>query len=309
MAHRDLPRVPAPDAHPAAQPGVGRLRPHPADHLPRAVRPAAQERHRRRPGRRRLLAHLRPGPAACSWPSSAPGFAGFGIIQELREGVIERQRVTPARRLSLILGRTLSNMVTIGVQATVLVARRDPVRPRAVVGRRRRLDRPHLPAGDRDLGRVVRDGADPQGRGRVRAVHPGRLAAAAAALRRAAADDAWPRPGSRRASKVNPLTLRRRRDAQPVPRRLRRSGRAARRAGSRSRSAPCSPGGARGSSSARAPESGPEQPVAGEHRAGDARAGEVVARVAVEHHEVGGEPGREPPAARPPRPRARRARW
>jgi ABC-2 type transport system permease protein len=49
------------------------------------------------------------------------GFAGFGIIQELREGVIDRQRVTPARRLSLILGRTLSNMVTIGVQATVLV--------------------------------------------------------------------------------------------------------------------------------------------------------------------------------------------
>lgn len=49
------------------------------------------------------------------------GFAGFGIIQELREGVIERQRVTPARRLSLILGRTLSNVVTIGVQAVVLI--------------------------------------------------------------------------------------------------------------------------------------------------------------------------------------------
>jgi len=49
------------------------------------------------------------------------GFAGFGIIQELREGVIDRQRVTPARRLSLILGRTLSNMVTIGVQAAVLI--------------------------------------------------------------------------------------------------------------------------------------------------------------------------------------------
>ena len=49
------------------------------------------------------------------------GFAGFGIIQELREGVIDRQRVTPARRLSLILGRTLSTMVTIGVQAAVLV--------------------------------------------------------------------------------------------------------------------------------------------------------------------------------------------
>jgi ABC-2 type transport system permease protein len=25
------------------------------------------------------------------------GFAGFGVIQELREGVIDRQRVTPAR--------------------------------------------------------------------------------------------------------------------------------------------------------------------------------------------------------------------
>src|SRR5919202_127774 len=48
------------------------------------------------------------------------GFAGFGIIQELREGVIERQRVTPARRLSLILGRTLQNMVTIAVQSTLL---------------------------------------------------------------------------------------------------------------------------------------------------------------------------------------------
>jgi len=49
------------------------------------------------------------------------GFAGFGIIQELREGVIDRQRVTPARRTSLILGRALSNVVTIAVQATVLV--------------------------------------------------------------------------------------------------------------------------------------------------------------------------------------------
>jgi ABC-2 type transport system permease protein len=49
------------------------------------------------------------------------GFAGFGIIQELREGVIDRQRVTPARRVSLILGRTLSNMVTIGVQSVLLV--------------------------------------------------------------------------------------------------------------------------------------------------------------------------------------------
>src|SRR5919202_5719550 len=57
------------------------------------------------------------------------GFAGFGIIQELREGVIDRQRVTPARRLSLILGRTLGNMVTIGVQGVLLVAVGVPLRP------------------------------------------------------------------------------------------------------------------------------------------------------------------------------------
>jgi ABC-2 type transport system permease protein len=49
------------------------------------------------------------------------GFAGFGIIQELREGVVDRQRVTPAHRLSLILGRALSNVVTIGVQGVLLV--------------------------------------------------------------------------------------------------------------------------------------------------------------------------------------------
>ena len=50
------------------------------------------------------------------------GFAGFGIIQELREGVVDRQRVTPARRVSLIMGRTVTNVVTIGVQAVILVA-------------------------------------------------------------------------------------------------------------------------------------------------------------------------------------------
>jgi ABC-2 type transport system permease protein len=49
------------------------------------------------------------------------GFARFGIIQELREAMIDRQRVTPPRRLSLVLGRTLGNVVTIGVQGAVLI--------------------------------------------------------------------------------------------------------------------------------------------------------------------------------------------
>jgi ABC-2 type transport system permease protein len=49
------------------------------------------------------------------------GFAGFGIIQELREGVVERQRVTPASRGALVLGRSLCQTVTVGVQSLVLV--------------------------------------------------------------------------------------------------------------------------------------------------------------------------------------------
>lgn len=67
-----------------------------------------------------------------SWSIFVPGlllqlgifgatFAGFGIIQELREGVIDRQRVTPARRVSLLLGRSSSNMVVIGFQGLLLV--------------------------------------------------------------------------------------------------------------------------------------------------------------------------------------------
>lgn len=53
-------------------------------------------------------------------------FAGFGIIQELREGVVDRHRVTPARRFSLLMGRTMSNVVTIGVQAALLVVAAIP---------------------------------------------------------------------------------------------------------------------------------------------------------------------------------------
>jgi ABC-2 type transport system permease protein len=49
------------------------------------------------------------------------GFSGFGIIQELREGVVERQRVTPATRTALILGRSLCQTITIGVQSVLLV--------------------------------------------------------------------------------------------------------------------------------------------------------------------------------------------
>ncbi|MEV6554567.1 ABC transporter permease [Nocardia sp. NPDC051756] len=48
-------------------------------------------------------------------------YAGFAIISELRAGAIERQRVTPADRGALLLGRVLKDMVVLIVQALILV--------------------------------------------------------------------------------------------------------------------------------------------------------------------------------------------
>ncbi|MBP1161499.1 MULTISPECIES: ABC transporter permease [Rhodococcus] len=47
-------------------------------------------------------------------------FAGFAMVYELRAGIIERQRVTPASRGALLLGRVLKDMVVLMVQATIL---------------------------------------------------------------------------------------------------------------------------------------------------------------------------------------------
>jgi ABC-2 type transport system permease protein len=47
-------------------------------------------------------------------------FAGFGIIAELRAGVIERSRVTPVSRLALLLGRSLRDTVTLLIQAIII---------------------------------------------------------------------------------------------------------------------------------------------------------------------------------------------
>ncbi len=49
-------------------------------------------------------------------------FAGFGLIAEWREGVVEAERVTPASRTALLLGRVLRDVVLLAVQGTVLVA-------------------------------------------------------------------------------------------------------------------------------------------------------------------------------------------
>jgi ABC-2 type transport system permease protein len=47
--------------------------------------------------------------------------AGFGIVAELRSGVVERQRVTPAHRLSLLMGRVLREVVVVTAQGVILV--------------------------------------------------------------------------------------------------------------------------------------------------------------------------------------------
>jgi ABC-2 type transport system permease protein len=48
-------------------------------------------------------------------------FAGFGLIGEWREGVIEAERVTPASRTALLVGRLMRDVLQLLVQALILV--------------------------------------------------------------------------------------------------------------------------------------------------------------------------------------------
>ena len=48
-------------------------------------------------------------------------FAGFGLIGEWREGVIEAERVTPANRSALLVGRLMRDVIQLFVQALILV--------------------------------------------------------------------------------------------------------------------------------------------------------------------------------------------
>src|ERR1041384_6264633 len=47
-------------------------------------------------------------------------FQVFGLIAELRAGVIERSRVTPVSRLALLLGRSLRDVVSLLAQAVII---------------------------------------------------------------------------------------------------------------------------------------------------------------------------------------------
>jgi ABC-2 type transport system permease protein len=47
---------------------------------------------------------------------------GFGLIADLRLGIVERMRVTPISRLAMLLGRAFRDMTTMLVQALAIVA-------------------------------------------------------------------------------------------------------------------------------------------------------------------------------------------
>jgi ABC-2 type transport system permease protein len=61
-------------------------------------------------------------------------FVGFGLIAEWRAGVIESQRVTPASRTALLLGRVLRDVVVLLVQGTLLILVSIPLGLRAPLG-------------------------------------------------------------------------------------------------------------------------------------------------------------------------------
>jgi ABC-2 type transport system permease protein len=48
-------------------------------------------------------------------------FVGFGLIAELRYGVVERMRVTPMSRVAMLLGRSLRDVLFLLFQAIVLI--------------------------------------------------------------------------------------------------------------------------------------------------------------------------------------------
>jgi ABC-2 type transport system permease protein len=61
-------------------------------------------------------------------------FAGFGLIGEWREGVIEAERVTPANRTALLVGRLTRDVAQLFVQAVILVLLGWAMGMRAPVG-------------------------------------------------------------------------------------------------------------------------------------------------------------------------------
>jgi ABC-2 type transport system permease protein len=81
----------------------------------------------------RPLTHAPGFPPGSSWSVFVPGlliqlamfgtmFVGFGLIAEMRYGVVERMRVTPASRLALLGGRVMRDALVLVGQAILLIA-------------------------------------------------------------------------------------------------------------------------------------------------------------------------------------------
>ena len=51
----------------------------------------------------------------------AAAFAGFGLVAELRYGVVERMRVTPMSRFAMLAGRSLRDVTIMLVQASLMI--------------------------------------------------------------------------------------------------------------------------------------------------------------------------------------------
>ena len=61
-------------------------------------------------------------------------YAGFGLLRELRVGIIERARVTPVSRLALMLGRALREVVWMVAQSIVVTLLALPFGLRVPIG-------------------------------------------------------------------------------------------------------------------------------------------------------------------------------
>lgn len=79
-----------------------------------------------------LLENINLGSSGDSWQTLVPGllvqlglfsaaFAGFGLIMEKQLGVVERLRVTPISRLSILMGRVLRDTTQLLAQSVILV--------------------------------------------------------------------------------------------------------------------------------------------------------------------------------------------
>jgi ABC-2 type transport system permease protein len=61
-------------------------------------------------------------------------FVGFGMISDLRSGVIERLRVTPASRMALLLGNVIRDVLVLAIQSIILLLLAWPLGLQAHLG-------------------------------------------------------------------------------------------------------------------------------------------------------------------------------